>query len=185
MMESVGYGPSNRLSTTMLFSSEACRSDVIRAALSDIYIDTELVNVTSSSVVRERAKNQEFGLRLESKGASFVDPDAYTVSILPTFEKGGFTFSGWDNPAWEALSQQELLLNDQEERAVLLREMADIQWNQDAAWIGMVRPGLLQGHRGDWRGREPPLFHASNYSLENVWLAETFENPYPALPALQ
>ena len=185
MMESVGYGPNNRISTTMLFSTEACRSDVIRAALSDIYIDAEKVNVVSSSVVREKAKNQEFGLRLESKGASFVDPDAFTVSILPTFEKGGFTFSGWDNPAWEALSQQELLLNDFEERAVLLREMADIQWNQDAAWIGMVRPGLLQGHRGNWRGWVPPLFHASNYSLENVWLSETFENPYPPLPALQ
>ena len=184
MMESVGYGSSNRISTDIL-ENDACRADVIVSALSDIYIDVERVTISSSSVQRERAKKQEFGLRLESKGASFVDPDAYTVSIFPTFEKGGFTFGGWDNPAWEALSQQELLLSDFEERAVLLREMADIQWNQDAAWIGMVRPGLLQGHRGNWRGWVPPLFHASNYSLENVWLSDQFESPYPALPALQ
>ena len=163
---------------------DTCRADVIVDALSDIYIDLTKDATPGSAAAREKAKNQEFGLRLESKGASFVDPDAFTISIHQTFEKGGFTFGGWENPRWVELKDQELLLTAPEDRAPLLREMADILWNQDAAWIGMVRPGLLQGHRGNWRGWSPPLFHASNYSIENVWLADEAKNFYSPLPSL-
>ncbi len=184
LMEEAGYSDSNRISTTALHGrGDNCRADVIVDALSKIYIDLTKDATPSSSAAREKAKNQEFGLRLESKGASFVDPDAYTISIHPTFENRGFTFGGWENSRWQELQDQQVLLTDPAERAPLLREMADILWNQDAAWIGMVRPGLLQGHRGNWRGWTPVLFHASNYSIENVWLADEMENPYPALPS--
>lgn len=185
LMEEAGYSDSNRISTTLIHTTggnDTCRADANVAALSDIYIDVTKDSIQGGSAAREKAKNQEFGLRQESKGASFVDPDAFTISIHQTFEKGGFTFGGWENPRWVELKDQELLLTDPAERTPILREMADILWNQDAAWIGMVRPGLLQGHRGNWRGWTPPLFHASNYSIENVWLADEMENPYPALP---
>ena len=183
LMKSAGYGPDNRISTDIL-ENDACRADLIVEQLSDIYIDVTRNTIASSGVIRETAKKLEFGLRLESKGASFVDPAAFYISIHQTFEKGGFTFGGWDNPKWYELKEKELLLVDEKDRAPVLREMADILWNQDAGWIGMVRPGLLQGHRGTWRGWSPPLFHASNYSLENVWLSPVAKNPYPALPQI-
>ncbi len=182
LMEEAGYNDSNRISSTALHGrGDTCRADIIVDALSEIYIDLTKDTTPGSAAAREKAKNQEFGLRLESKGASFVDPDAFTISIHPIFDKGGFTFGGWENPRWLELQEEQVLLTDPAERAPLLREMADILWNQDAAWIGMVRPGLLQGHRGNWRGWTPVRFHASNYSIENVWLADEMENPYPAL----
>ena len=185
LMEEAGYSDSNRISASMLTGRGTnCRADLIINALSKIYIDMVNDNVTEGPANREKAVAKEFDLRLESKGASFVDPDAFTISIHPAFEKGGFTFGGWENSRWLELQEEQVLLTDPAERAPLLREMADILWNQDAAWIGMVRPGLLQGHRGNWRGWTPVRFHASNYSLENVWLADEAENPYPPLPSI-
>jgi ABC-type transport system substrate-binding protein len=182
LMEEAGYSDSNRISSTLLLGRGAdCRADTIIRALSDIYIDLVKDSVPGSAANREKAVKQEFGLRLESKGASFVDPDAFAISIHPIFDKGGFTFGGWENSRWLELQSEQVLLTDPAERAPLLREMANILWNEDAAWIGMVRPGLLQGHRGNWRGWTPVRFHASNYSIENVWLADEMSNPYPAL----
>ena len=184
LMEEAGYSDSNRISSTLLLGRGAdCRADVIERALSQIYIDVTKDGVPGSAANREKAVKQEFDLRLESKGASFVDPDAFAISIHPTFDNGGFTFGGWENPRWVELQEEQVLLTDPAERTPILREMADILWNQDAAWIGMVRPGLLQGHRGNWRGWTPVRFHASSYSIENVWLADEMENPYPALPS--
>ncbi len=185
LMEEAGYSDSNRISATLLLGRGAdCRADVVVNTLRGIYIDVVKDNVPDGSANREKAVKKEFDLRLESKGASFVDPDAFAISIHPTFENGGFTFGGWENPRWLELQEEQVLLTDPAERAPLLREMADILWNQDAAWIGMVRPGLLQGHRGNWRGWTPVRFHASNYSIENVWLADEAENPYPPLPSI-
>ena len=185
LMEEAGYSDSNRISATLLLGRGAdCRADLVVNTLRGIYIDVVKDNVPDGSANREKAVKKEFDLRLESKGASFVDPDAFAISIHPTFENGGFTFGGWENPRWLELQEEQVLLTDPAERAPLLREMADILWNQDAAWIGMVRPGLLQGHRGNWRGWTPVRFHASNYSIENVWLADEAENPYPPLPSI-
>ncbi len=78
--------------------------------------------------------------------------------------------AGLHNPRWRELFEQEVGLSSQEERAPLLREMAKIFY-EEAAWIGVVRPGLLQGHRGNWLGYVPPLMHASNYTFESTWLA--------------
>jgi peptide/nickel transport system substrate-binding protein len=185
LMEEAGYSDSNRISATLLLGRGAdCRADLVVNTLRGIYIDVVKDNVPDGSANREKAVKKEFDLRLESKGASFVDPDAFAISIHPTFENGGFTFGGWENPRWLELQEEQVLLTDPAERAPLLREMADILWNQDAAWVGMVRPGLLQGHRGNWRGWTPVRFHASNYSIENVWLADEAENPYPPLPSI-
>ena len=186
LMEEAGYSDSNRLENVSLLLGRGadCRADLVVNTLRSIYIDVVKDNTPDSTAGREKAIAQEFDLRLESKGASFVDPDAFAISIHPTFDNGGFTFGGWENSRWIELQEEQVLLTDPAERAPLLREMADILWNQDAAWIGMVRPGLLQGHRGNWRGWTPVRFHASNYSIENVWLADEMENPYPALPPL-
>ena len=173
LMREAGFGPDNRLRVNMDTGtgSDKSRGEVTAEQLSEIYIDVNVTVYSDSSVRRDRAIRGEFDMRNESKGASFVDPDAFTVSIHPPFEEGGVTFSGWRNDRWMELRDQELLLEYRSERAILLLEMADILWNQDAAWIGMVRPGLLMGHRGNWRGYVAPLFHASNYTFENLWLA--------------
>ena len=62
-----------------------------------------------------------------------------------------------------------MFINDQAERAVILRQMARIFWD-DAHMIGMVRPGVIGLHRSTWQNWTPPIVHTDSYSLERVWL---------------
>jgi hypothetical protein len=75
------------------------------------------------------------------------------------------------NEDWRALHEQQLVLNDPAERGPVLFEMAKILY-ADAALVGNNRPALVHGWRGNWRGYVAPIIHASNMTLEHVWLAE-------------
>jgi hypothetical protein len=69
------------------------------------------------------------------------------------------------------LFESQLTPLPQEERAAILREMAQIWWN-DALKIHSVRPGVIALHRSNMQGWTSPIVHTSNYTLEYVWLAD-------------
>ena len=168
-MEGLGYGSNNRISVNYLCgNSSRNECEVASQQLKEIYIDADVIILDGASQ-RERIQKGDFNMENESKGASFPDADAFNTVIYTDWEEGGFNYTGWTNPAWEALLAQEVVATSEAERAPLLRQMADIFY-EDSAYIGLVRPGLLQGHGGNWRGWTPPPHHASNFSLENVWL---------------
>jgi len=168
-MEGLGYGPSNRISVNYLCGNSARNEcEVASQQLKEIYIDADVIILDGASQ-RERLQKGDFDMENESKGASFPDADAFNTVIYKPYKEGGFNYTGWTNPEWDALLEKEVLAVSEAERAPLLRQMADIFY-EDSAFIGLVRPGLLEGHGGNWRGWVPPAHHASNFSFENVWL---------------
>ena len=108
---------------------------------------------------------------VESVGASFPDPDFYNLSVFFTQEEGGRNWTSWRNEDWRALHEQQVVLNDPAARGPILREMAKILYD-DAAFVGNNRPSLVHAWRGNWRGYVVPIIHASNQTLEHVWLAK-------------
>ena len=171
IMEGLGYGPDNRISVNYIgTSSSKAEMEVVAQQLEDIYIDVEVI-IVDGATRQSRIEAGDFNMENESKGASFPDPDAFNDIIFHDFEDGGFNYTGWSSPEWKALHEQQVLAVTEETRAPFLQQMADILY-EDAAYIGLVRPGLLQGHRANWNGWVKPEHHASNFTLENVWLSD-------------
>ena len=171
IMQEEGFSDDNRLETSILCTASVQREcEVTQDQLKEIFIDVK-VFVLETAARLERRDKGDFDLYHDSVGMAFPDADAFNVSIFQLLENGGRLANGWSNPEWDALLEREIVLDSQEKRAPLLRQMAQI-FHEDAHFIGMIRLGLLQGYRGNWRGYVPPLIHASNYTLESVWLAK-------------
>lgn len=166
MMEAAGFGPDNLLDLVLI---GGVRNDmeIMEQQLREIHIDVE-VQIVDEASRDERGKNGDYDLFFESKGATFPDPDAFNTVTYEDWREGGFNYTGWNNPRWRALLDREVVQISNEDRAPLLREMADIFY-EDAAFVGVVRPGLRPGYRDYFRGWVPPPHHASTYPLENVW----------------
>ena len=169
IMQAEGFGPDNPLKTEYLCNQPQRECEALEAQLKRIYIDLDLLMMDWPSLVVRRDKG-DYSLVADSGGMPFPDPDAFNVAFFFSKKEGGRMVTGLHNPRWRELFEQEVGLSSQEERAPFLREMAKI-FHEEAAWIGTVRPGLLQGHRGNWRGYVPALMHGSNYTLESTWLA--------------
>ena len=169
IMRTEGFGPDNMLETEYVCNFVQRECEVLVDQLKKIYIDVDLLVMDFPSLAVRRA-NEDYSLIAISKGMPFPDPDSYNISLFFSEEEGGSLYTGLPDSRWEELFEQQVGLSSQEERAPILREMAKIFY-EDAVWIGVVRPGLLQGHRGNWRGYVPPPMHASNYTLESTWLA--------------
>ena len=170
IMEELGYGPNNMLKTSILSRTAGLREDEsVAGMLADIYIDVK-IDIVDSATRSERLNNMDFIMFNDSVGAPFVDPDAYNANIFPLFEDGGRNRTGWQTDRWYELRDQQVVLQDQAKRAAILRQMADIII-EESMMVGTIRPGLLQPHRGNWRGYVPPVLDGSNFSYENLWLA--------------
>ena len=172
LMEKHGYGPDNFLTLPAHLTSSSGKneSEVIAEQLKEIYIDSKVI-VTESSLINERVVKGDFDISRDSRGAPFPDPDAFNISLYFQYEDGGFNHTGWENPEWKELYEQEVILDSEEARAPLLREMAKIMYF-DATLINYIRPGLMYTHRGNWRGYTFPIHHVMNASLEYTWLAD-------------
>lgn len=171
LMEKQGFGPTNRLKVTHICSSTRDSDECQTTAqeLKEIYMDVSVI-LMSGDAYTQRAEQGDFDFYNESKGLPFNDPDAFSVSVYALFKDGGFNYTSWVNAEYWKLYDQQKVLNSQEKRAPILRQMAKILYD-DAVFIGTVRPGLLQGHRTNWKGYSVPSTHADNYSFEDVWLA--------------
>jgi peptide/nickel transport system substrate-binding protein len=172
LMEKHGFGPDNLLTIPVHLTSASGKNEneVIADQLREIYIDTK-VSVQQSSLISDRIKNGDFDIAQQSRGAPFPDPDAFNISLYFSWEDGGFNYTGYENPKWRELYEQEVIQDSEEARGPLLREMAKIMYF-DATLINYIRPGLMYTHRGNWRGYTFPIHHVMNSSLEYTWLAD-------------
>ena len=169
IMQAEGFGPDNMLKTEYVCNYVQRECEVLADQLKRIYIDLDVLVMDFPSLAVRRG-NGDFSLIAVSKGMPFPDPDAFNISFFFSQEDGGSLYSGSTNPEWRGLFEQQVGLSSREDRAPFLRDMAKIFY-EEAAWIGIIRPGLLQGHRSNWRGYAAPPMHASNYTLESTWLA--------------
>ena len=175
LMAEAGYGPDNMLEVEALISGSGAANEAeIQAEWmrQNLYVDLTIENMGSTSAFRARTRPGDFQyVPIESIGASFADPDAFNLGVFLTDEEGGRNWTGWRNEEWRVLHEQQLVLNDPAERGPVLREMAKLLY-ADAALVGNNRPALVHGWRGNWRGYVVPIIHASNLTLEHVWLAQ-------------
>ena len=169
IMQTEGFGPDNMLKTEYVCNFVQRECEVLVDQLKKIYIDVNLLVMDFPSLAVRRS-NEDFSLIAISKGMPFPDPDSFNISLFFSEDEGGSLYTGLPNSRWRELFEQQVGLSSPEERAPFLREMAKIFY-EEAVWIGVIRPGLLQGHRGNWRGYVPPPMHASNYTFESTWLA--------------
>jgi len=137
--------------------------------LERIWIEADLQLAPDYGSADQAGASGDFQIIQISKGLSFQDPDGYNVSTYLLKADGGRNYSGWINPEWKKLMDSQLTMNDQAERAKVLRKMARI-FHDDATMIGMARPGVIGLYRATWQNWTPPIVHTDSYSLERVWL---------------
>ncbi len=174
LMQGLGYGPDNPLQIDILCttSSKTECEGILAHYERDLYIKGTVEGYVDSATRNSRRDSGDFTLEIAfSNGVAFPDPDAFNLlPFLPNY-KGGNNPTGWDNPEWMSRFEQQLVLDSQAERGPILAEMAQILYD-DAAMIGTLRPSLVHGMRTNIRDYVPPIIHAGNYSLENVWLSD-------------
>ena len=170
IMTELGYSESNPLEVHFVCATGNRRDcEVFDQQLEDIWIQADLDIAPDYASADQAGEEGNFQIIQISKGLSFQDPDGYNVSTYLTWQEGGRNYSGHVNDEWRALMEQQFTINDNAERAVILRQMARIFWD-DAHMIGMVRPGVIGLHRSTWQNWTPPIVHTDSYSLEQVWL---------------
>ena len=174
MMRGLGYGPDNPFEIPILCStSNKTECEGILAHYErDLYIKGTVEGFVDLATRNSRRDSGDFTLEIAfSNGVAFPDPDAFNLLPFTPNTKGGNNPTGWDNPEWMSLFEQQLVLNAEAERGPILAEMAQILYD-DAAFVGTLRPGLVHGLRTNIHDYVPPFIHAGNYSLENVWLSD-------------
>ncbi len=169
IMEELGYGPDNRLSFTFLASPTGVTpayAQVVARQLRDLYMDIEVVTSPERTAI---SRTGDFDIVTFMNGASFPDPDTFNTDINLEWGKGGQRVSGWTNPEWLAMHEQQALAQTLEERAVILRQMAQI-WHEDSLRIGTVRPEMNEGWRTYIKGWISPPYHFIQRNFERVWI---------------
>jgi peptide/nickel transport system substrate-binding protein len=174
LMEELGYGPNNRLKTTTLSGTAGQglrENEALQSLLDEIYIDVEVIKMDWATR-SARLEAFDFDLFSDSVGAPFVDPDAYHTNIFFLFEDGSRNRTGHLPDGWKELHDQQTALQSQDERAPILRQMAQLAI-ADNFMLGTIRPALQQPHRGNWRNYTPPVLDGSNFSYETLWLDQS------------
>ena len=172
IMTELGYSESNPLEVQFVCAIGNRRDcEVFDQQLERIWINADLQLAPDWGSADNAGERGDFQIIQISKGLSFQDPDGYSVSTYLLWEEGGRNYSGWVNPEWRDLMNQQSFIRDQAERAEILRQMSRIFWD-DAHMIGMVRPGVIGLHRSTWQNWTPPIVHTDSYSLERVWLSD-------------
>ena len=174
LMEELGYSDTNRLKTTSLSATAGNglrENEALQTLLSEIYIDVEVIKLDWATRSAQ-LESYDFDIFSDSVGATFVDPDVYHTNIFFLFEDGSRNRTGHLPDGWKELHDQQTALQSQEERAPILRQMAQLAI-ADNFMLGTIRPALQQPHRGNWRNYTPPVLDGSNFSYETLWLDQS------------
>ena len=174
LMNGLGYSADNLFEVDVLCTtSNKLECEAILAHYEkDLFIKGTIPGFVDLATRNSKRDSGDFTLEIAfSNGVAFADPDAFNLLPFTPNYRGGNNPTGWDNPEWKALFEQQLSIDAQAERGPILRQMAQILYD-DAAMIGTLRPGLVHGYRSNIRDYVSPFIHASNYSLENVWLSD-------------
>lgn len=169
LMTQAGYGPNNRLKTTLAIraaSADALRIPAaIQAMWKAIYVDAEIVQ-NDAAVFYQKVQQHDFDIGNAAWGADFNDP----TTFLDILRKGNANNYGvYDNPKYDALMDQATKEQDLEKRGKILAEaeaiaLKDQVWIPTSFWVSgaVVRPYVKgweenprQQHRARWMSIDP------------------------------
>jgi len=174
LMNDLGYSADNPFEVDVLCTTSnklECEG-ILAHYEKDLFIKGSVPGFVDLATRNAKRDSGDFTFEIAfSNGVAFGDPDAFNLLPFTPNYAGGNNPTGWDNPEWQALFEKQLTVDAQAERGPILQEMAQILYD-DAAMVGTLRPGLVHAYRGNMRGYVSPFIHASNYTLENVWLAK-------------
>ena len=170
IMESLGYGPDNRLKVKVATRNIAVYRDpavILIDHLKEIYIDGELETVeTSNWHAKVARKDYQVGLNLTGLGVD--DPDAQFFENYHCGSQRNYT--GYCNQELEKLFVKQSMMEDQEARKKLVWEI-DRKLQEDAA-----RPIIYNGKAAQcWQPHVKGFRMMTNsvyngWRLEDVWL---------------
>ncbi|MCB1742561.1 MAG: ABC transporter substrate-binding protein [Gammaproteobacteria bacterium] len=166
IMESLGYGPDNRLAVKVATRNIATYRDpavILIDHLKEIYIDGELETVeTSNWHAKVARKDYMVGLNLTGSGVD--DPDANFYENYSCGSQRNYT--GYCNKELERLFEQQSMETDVEKRKVLVWEI-DKRLQEDAA-----RPMIFHGRAATCWQPYVKNFTTMTNSLYNGWMFE-------------
>jgi peptide/nickel transport system substrate-binding protein len=87
----------------------------------------------------------------------YTDPD-FVLSVVGCNQFGGWSDTGYCNPAYDKLYQQQGVTLDPEKRQQVVWTMQDILY-RDKPYVQLVQVGLLYGYRKGWTGIMPPYLN--------------------------
>jgi peptide/nickel transport system substrate-binding protein len=85
----------------------------------------------------------------------YIDPD-FMLSVLLCNQLGGWSDTGYCNPAYDKLYDQQGVTLDQEERKAIVWEMQDIQ-NQDHPYLWVAQKQSISAYSKNWGGLSEPF----------------------------
>ena len=170
LMESLGYGPSNRLKikvSTRDFTTYKEPAVILVDQLNKLYFDAEL-EIIESTIWFGRAGRQDFTIAFNLSGVAIDDPD---VTITENFHcKSENNFTKYNNPEVDRLLEQQSAERDPEKRKKLVWEIERVLAEE------IARPIISHGHTGQcWQPYVKGYVRQENsiynqWRLEQVWL---------------
>jgi oligopeptide transport system substrate-binding protein len=134
LMEEAGYGPNNRLKTSIEVRSAAPDARRVPAAIqqmwSEIYIDVE-INQSDAAIFYKKVQEHDFDIAIAAWSADFSDAENF-LYLLRTGSKENY--GNYSNPEFDAILAQATQERDLRHRAELLASAERIALN-DHAWI--------------------------------------------------
>ena len=85
----------------------------------------------------------------------YIDPD-FMLSVLLCNQLGGWSDTGYCNPAYDKLYDEQGVTLDQEERKAIIWEMQDIQ-NQDHPYLWVAQKQSISAYSKNWGGLSEPF----------------------------
>jgi len=170
IMESLGYGPDNRLKVKVATRNIAVYRDaavILIDHLKEIYIDGELDTVeTSNWHAKVARKDYMVGLNLTGIGVD--DPDAMFYENYACGSQRNYT--GYCKQEMEALFEKQSMMTDLEERKKLVWEI-DKKLQEDAARPIIMQSVAAQCYQPYVKGFKMMVNSLYNgWRLEDVWL---------------
>ncbi len=108
-------------------------------------------------------KNYDIGLWYY---AGYIDPN-YILSILTKSQWGGWNDTGYSNPTYDALFDEQGTTVDQQKRTAIIRHMQEII-NTDKPYIFLVNERWLAAYLHGWTGFNPELQATSKAYFTNI-----------------
>lgn len=85
----------------------------------------------------------------------YIDPD-FMLSVALCSQLGGWSDTGYCNPAYDELYDEQGVTLDQEQRKAIIWEMQDIQ-NQDHPYLWVAQKQAISAYSTNWGGLSEPF----------------------------
>jgi len=170
LMRDAGYGPDNRLSTSLLVRSTAADARRVPAAIqqmwSEIYVDMEIVQA-DGAITYSRIQEGDYDLGLINWIADFNDARNFLFLLMS--DGSGKNYARYDSPAFDALILESDNETDPERRGALMAEAENLAL-AEYPWIPLyylVTRDLVQPYVQGWISNAEDANRTRWLSLEN------------------